>query len=244
MQIMFLMGSSHVEKNKEDYPLYLTEINEKLILEQQIDLCRNLNPRRFLFCVKADDIKSFRMDAVLSQLVPNSHIISINGTTKGAICTALLGARYINNDEELLLMAVDDFVDDSGMAVIEYFRENHADAGVVSFSSVHPRYSFARLDHDGKVIEVSEKQPVSKNALASYYYFRNGSDFVDCAKNVIRKDNPVNGSFYVSQALNEMILKQKKVLMYKITNDRFHPLKTETQLAQYLTELKDAKSSK
>ena len=67
---------------------------------------------------------------------------------------------------------------------------------------------------------------------------------MECAKDVIRKDNSVNGAFYISQTLNEMILRQKKVAMYKISNDKFHPLKTEMQLAQYMFELKEEKESK
>lgn len=244
MQIIFLMGGQNFEKNEEDYPLYLTDINEKLIIEKQIDYCKGLNPRRFLFCVKNEDIKNFKVDSVIKQLVPDSDIIIINGQTKGAICTALLGIDYIDNDEELILLAVDDFIEVSSKNIMDFFRSDKSDAGVISFNSVHPRYSFAKLDSNGKVIEVSEKKPISKNALVSFYYFKKGSDFVESAKNVIRKDNLINGSFYLSQTLNEMILKQKKVSLYKITNEKFHPLKTEMQLAQYLTELIDTKESK
>ena len=245
MKIMFLMGSSsRVKIEKEDYPLYLTEINEKLILEQQIESCKNMNPRRFLFCVTAGDINAFHVDSVIRQLAPNSEIITVHGATKGAVCTALLGARYIDDNEELILMAVDDFIEDSGEEILEFFRENHSDAGVVSFNSVHPRYSFAKLNDKGYVIEVAEKRPISKNALVSFYYFNKGRDFVACAKDVIRKDNPVNGVFYVSQTVNEMILKQKKVALYKVDNDKFHPLKTESQLTQYLVELREEKLNK
>jgi dTDP-glucose pyrophosphorylase len=237
------MGSSH-EVNKEDYPLYLTEINEKLILERQIEYCKNLEPRKFLFCVKAGDLKSFQVDSVIRQLATNSEIIPVQGTTRGAVCTALLGAQYIGHEEELILMAVDDFIEDSSGDILEFFRNRHSDAGVVSFYSVHPRYSFACLDNEGNVIEVAEKRPISKNALASFYYFQNGADFVGCAKEVIRKDNPVNGSFYISQTLNEMILRQKRVSLYRVPNEKFHPLKTESQLARYLSEIKDEKVSK
>ena len=244
MQIIFLMGGQNFEKNREDYPLYLTEFNEKLIIENQINYCKDLNPRKFLFCVKNEDIKNFQIDSVIKQLVPDSEIIVINGRTMGAVCTALLGIEHINNDEELILLAVDDFIEVSSENIMEFFRKNNSDAGVVSFDSVHPRYSFAKLGDDNSVIEVSEKKPISKNALVSFYYYKKGSDFVESAKNVIRKDNLINGSFYLSQTLNEMILKQKKVLLYKITNEKFHPLKTEMQLAQYLTELMDVKESK
>ena len=80
--------------------------------------------------------------------------------------------------------------------------------------------------------------------MVSFYYYKRGADFVECAKNVIRKDNLINGAFYLSQTLNEMILKQKKVSIYKLTNEKFHSLKTEMQLAQYITELMDVKESK
>jgi len=244
MQIIFLMGGHNFEKNREEYPLYLTEINEKLIIEKQIDYCRGLNPRKFLFCIKDEDIQNFQVDSVIKQLVPDSEIIVINNKTMGAVCTALLGVEHINSEEELILLAVDDFIEVSSENILHFFRENKSDAGVVSFDSVHPRYSFAQLNESNLVIEVSEKKPISKNALVSFYYYKKGADFIDCAKNVIKKDNLINGSFYLSQTLNEMILKQKKVLLYKITNEKFHPLKTEMQLAQYLTELMDVKDSK
>ncbi|OCG61277.1 hypothetical protein A9G42_03905 [Gilliamella sp. Nev6-6] len=244
MQIIFLMGGQNFEKNSEDYPLYLTEINEKLVIERQIEYCKGLNPRKFLFCVKNDDIKNFQVDSVIKQLVPDSEIVIINDQTKGAVCTALLGIEYINNDEELILLAVDDFIEVSSERILQYFRDNKSDTGVVSFNSVHPRYSFAKLDKNNLVIEVSEKKPISKNALASFYYYKKGADFVECAMDVIRKDNLINGSFYLSQSVNEMILRQKKVSLYKINNEKFHPLKTEMQLAQYLAELLDVKDSK
>ena len=244
MKIVFLMGGSNIQKNQEDYPFYLNEINEKLILEKQIDYCKSLNASEFIFCVKSNDIKSYRVDSVIKQIVSNSVIIPINGSTKGAVCTALLGADHLKNNEELILMAVDDFIDDTGIELIDYFRKNKADAGVVAFNSVHPRYSFAKTNISNEVVEVAEKRPISKNALVSFYYFKHGNDFVECAKDVIRKDNPVNGSFYISQTLNEMILKQKKVKLYKVSNDKFHPLKNEMQLAQYMFELKEEKESK
>lgn len=244
MKIIFLMSGASIQKNKEDYPLYLTEINDKLILEQQLNYCLSLNPSQFIFCVKSDDIKQFRVREIIEQLTPNAIVIPVNAPAKGAACTALLGIEYINNDEELILMAIDDFIEDDGVGIINTFRQNECDAGVVSFTSVHPRYSFAKLDDNGMVSEVAEKRPISKNALVSFYYFKHGKDFVDCAMDVIRKDNPVNDAFYISQTLNEMILKQKKFDLYKVENNKFHPLKTEAQLAQYLSELNDLKESK
>ncbi|MFJ5466867.1 glycosyltransferase family 2 protein [Pectobacterium sp. CHL-2024] len=244
MNIMFMMGIPHIDTNKEKYPLYLTEVSEGTILEQQIKYTQQVQPRQLLFCVKDTEIKQFHTDAVIQQIEPTAKIIPIHAQTKGAICTALLGVEFIDSDQELILMAIDDFMENDSGKVIEEFRKVGADAGVVSFNSVHPRYSFAKLDEEGIPIEFSEKHPISKNALVSFYYFKHGSDFVECAKEVIRKDNAVNGNFYISQTLNEMILKQKKISIHKINNENFHPLKTETQLAEYIYEYKEKKASK
>jgi dTDP-glucose pyrophosphorylase len=238
------MGNSSIVVGDEEYPLYLMEIKGKLLLEQEIAYCRAMNPRKFLFCVMENDIQSARVDSVIRQLVPDSEIISLNGATKGAVCTALLAARHIDNDEELILLSIDDFLEEGGKNALEYFREGRADAGIVSFTSVHPRYAFARVDDTGSVIEVATKRPISKHALISFYYFRQGSDFVECAKETIRKDNPVNGTFYISQTLNEMILRRKKVACFTVENDKFHPLKTEKQLAQYIMEMQERGADK
>jgi len=241
---MFLMGGLRSDTNKEDYPLYLTEINERTILEQQVEYVKEIQPKQLLFCMKESEIKQFHTASVIKQIDPSAAVIPIMGRTKGAVCSALLGVEYIDNDEELILMAVDDFMDENSAGIINEFRRTNADAGVVSFNSVHPRYSFAKTDENGAPVEFAEKTPISKNALVSFYYFRYGRDFVECAKEIIRKDNPVNSNFYISQTLNEMILRQKRVVMRKITNDRFHPLKTEVQMAEYITELNDKRYSK
>jgi NDP-sugar pyrophosphorylase family protein len=238
------MGGLRADTNKEDYPLYLTEINERTILEQQIEYIKKIQPQRLLFCMKESEIKYFHTDSVIRQIDPRAAVIPIMARTKGAICSALLGAEYIDNDEELILMAIDDFMDEDSAGIINEFRSANADTGIVSFNSVHPRYSFAKTDENGVPVEFAEKTPISKNALVSFYYFRHGCDFVECAKEVIRKDNSVNGKFYISQTLNEMILKQKRIVMRKITNDKFHPLKTEAQMAEYITELNDKRYSK
>ena len=102
MNILFLMGGNS-DKNKEDYPLYLTEVKGKTILEKQIESAEALHPESIIFCMKETEIKQYSTDSVISQLVPNAKIIPITGMTKGAICTALLASEYVDTDEELLI---------------------------------------------------------------------------------------------------------------------------------------------
>ncbi|WP_295157675.1 hypothetical protein [uncultured Brachyspira sp.] len=239
MNIVFLMGGDNLNISADNYPIYMTEINQRMILERLIDFAKYINPKQSIFCIRENDIKNFYVDEIIKRKIEDAVIINIRGNTKGAVCSSLLASEYIDNDNELLIAAINDFTDENWIDIINYFRENNYDLGIVSFNSIHPRYSFAILDNNGEVIEISEKKPLSNNALVSFYYFKNGYEYIKSSQNVIRKDSPINNCFYLSQVVNEMILEQKRVGLYKIDNSKFHPLKNETQLAQYILELKE-----
>ncbi|PRX08319.1 UNVERIFIED_ORG: MobA-like NTP transferase protein [Martelella mediterranea] len=243
MKIVVLMGGENLDIKGERYPLYMTEFNEKLILERQIRALQTLGPSEIIFCVRRSDVQDFNVDDVIRQIAENAVCVEVSGSTTGSVCTALLAAERIDRDEEIVLVAVDELIDADLTRIVKRFREKHGDAGVVAFRSVHPRYSFALLDEDGFVCEVAEKRPVSKHALVSFYYFRKGSDFVLCAQSVVRKDRKIRDTFFISQTINEMVLRHKKVAIEFIKNDQFHPMKTEMQLAQYISQLHEQKET-
>lgn len=238
MNILFLMGGDKLQTNNDNFPIYMAEINQKMILEILIDFTKSVNPSKSIFCIKNEDIKNFYLDEIIKRRIEDAIIININGETKGAVCTSMLASEFIDSDDELLIVAINDFTDKNWQTIIDYFRDGNFDCGIVSFNSIHPRYSFAKLDKNGKIEEITEKKPSSNNALASFYYFKEGKEYIKCSENVIRKDTAIKDAFYISQVINEMILEQKKIGLYKIDNSNFHPLKTEAQLAQYILELK------
>lgn len=241
MNLLVLMGGTRSSDSTNPYPLYLTEIKGKLILEVVLEKYLKEQFEQKIFCVRQDDIDAFNIGAIITSLIPDAKLVIVNGNTQGAVCTALLATEHIENNEELLIVSIDDYIDEKITDVITYFRSECTDCGIVSFTSVHPRYSFANKDSDGNICHFTEKKPMSKDALASFYYFKKGEDFVNSAKNVIRKDNRINNLFYISQSLNEMILAQKKIVMYKIDNEKFHSFKTERQLASYITSYENEK---
>ncbi len=53
----------------------------------------------------------------------------------------------------------------------------------------------------------------------------------------------INDAFFLSQVMNEMILLRRKVLLHTIPASRFHPLKDEMQLAQYVMALKEGEGA-
>lgn len=238
MKLLVLMGGNRVLDSSNIYPLYLTEVNGRLIIEEILSNYIKADFSQKIFCAKQDEIDSFNVDSIIQSIVPESNIVPVRGKTAGAVCTALLATEYIDNEEELVIVSIDDYIDSDIHEILKEFSNNSADVGIVCFSSVHPRYSFAKKDENDVICQITEKKPVSKDALASFYYFKHGKDFVFAAQEEIRKDSRINDVFYISQAINELILQQKKIIMKKIPNEKFHSFKTERQLAAYIANYK------
>lgn len=237
MKLLVLMGGARATAESSSgnpYPLWLTEIKGRIVIETILQKYSALDFSEQIFCVRQEDTDAYNVDFIVRTIFPDAKIVTLGGETAGAVCTALLAQEFIDNEEELLIVSIDDYIEENFSLMIEDFRKQDADVGLAAFSSIHPRYSFVKKDSEGNICEVVEKKPVSRDALASFYYFKHGYDFVQCAQNVIRKDNRINGKFYISQTLNEMLLLQKKFALKKIKNEAFHSLKTERQIAAYI----------
>ena len=113
----------------------------------------------------------------------------------------------------------------------------NADAGVITFPNIHPRWSYARCMGD-EVLEVAEKRPLSKDAIAGFYYFKKGSDFVEAAKNALFKQNHLEGKYYISAAVNELILLGKKVGRFEIEKEQYKSFYSPAKIKEYEDSLK------
>lgn len=218
-----------------NYPLSLAEINGVPVIQKIIESHASISriPSRFIVCIRSQDARRFHLDNVVRLLSPDARIVSIRQDTGGAACTALLAAEHIDTDDELLILNGNELIDCDAQAVLEDFRARGLDAGCITFRSVHPRYSYVRLDASGHVVEAAEKNPISRNATAGFYWFRHGRRFVESAMSMIRKGAAVGNVFYICPSLNEAVLSGARVGTYEIDAERYHPLKSERHLQNY-----------
>ena len=82
---------------------------------------------------------------------------------------------------------------------------------VTLVSEDDPKWSYARLDGAGRVLEVVEKEVVSNDATVGIYNFRSGADFVRGADAMTAKGLRVNGEFYVAPVYNELVAEGKRL---------------------------------
>lgn len=242
MNILIPMGGSDEAFRKQGYPyaVPLIEIARRPLIEHALAPFQPLDGARMVFVIRKEDDLRFYLREVLHLLRPGAEVIRADGPTAGAACTALLAIEQIENDDELLIANADQILDFDVQAVIDRFRARALDAGTVVFDAVHPRWSFVKTDENDMVIEAAEKRPISRNATAGFYYFRQGRFFVDAAKKMIRKGASVNGNFFVCPSLNEMVLSQMRVGVERIDRAQYISLATPQSVDDYENKLKAA----
>jgi len=237
MNILIPMAGKSIffENSNYIYPKPLTEVRGQPMIQGIIeDLSSIKGELNFIFAVNKEDCKKFHIDNVLRLLTNNKvNIISVDGETSGAACTALLAIDHINNDEPLIISNADQKFDCEMNQFISSFTERDLDAGVICFESVHPRWSYARTDEQGYITETSEKNPISKQAIAGLFYFKHGKYFVEAAMNSIFKDANVNGLFYIAPVFNEMLLDGKKLGLSTVDNSDYHTFYSPQLLEEY-----------
>ena len=121
--------------------------------------------------------------------------------------------------------------------VISWFDKANVDAGIITFPSIHPRWSYARKKGD-EIVEVAEKRPLSKDAIAGFYYFRKGCDFIMAAKKALIKRNHLDGRYYISSSINELILSGKKVGYFDIEKEQYKSFYSPAKVKEYEESLK------
>ena len=212
------------------FPKPLIDVEGKPMIQLVVEnLGINAN---FIFVVQKEHREKYNLDTLLNLIAPNSKIVEVDGLTEGAACTALLAKEYIDNDNPLFFANSDQFVEWDSTEFMYKMNETDADGGIVSFRATHPKWSFAKVDENGLVTEVAEKNPISDIATVGYYYWKHGSDFVKYAEEMIEKDIRVNNEFYVCPVFNQAIEGGKQIRTFDIP--KMWGLGTPEDLKYYL----------
>jgi len=220
-----MSGSRLFEKSQGfEYPKILTEVNGKTLLEHALQPFTDCNMSlKLILAIPSNERKTHALDDIVNVVSNgNAIVLDVPGETGGALCTCLLAVDRLDLDDELVVSSADHFLNGSIDETVAYFRTNNADAGVITFESVHPKWSYVVLDDQGLAIQTSEKKPISRNAMTGLFYFKTGWQFIEAAKNVIRKQSQVNGSYFISSAINEMILDDARIVAKKIEKTDYY----------------------
>jgi HAD superfamily hydrolase (TIGR01509 family) len=207
-------AGSRFEKMGYTFPKPLIDVMGKPMIQVVVE---NLNiDANFIYIVQKSHREKYNLDTLLNLITPNCKIVEVNGLTEGSACTTLLAKDLINNDNPLISMNSDQYIDWDSSEFMYKMNESDCDGGILTFNATHPKWSFVRLNELGYVTEVSEKNPISDIATVGIYFWKKGSDYVKYVEQMISKNIRVNNEFYICPVFNEAILDNKKIKIFDV----------------------------
>ena len=236
MKILIPMAGEGSRFSKQGYtfPKPIIDVNGKPMIQKVVE---NLDfDAEYIFLVRKEHLEKYNgLRTTLDQITNNKfQIVEVDRLTEGAACTVLLAKHLINDDEELLIANSDQ--------VLEYSIENFkllksltlAEGIVFTFNSVHPKWSFVRVNSCGIITELQEKNPISNIATCGIYWYKKGSEFIKYAEQMIDKNIRVNNEFYIAPVYNQYIADKKMIIPFYV--DKMYGIGTPEDLNAYLKQ--------
>ena len=209
-------------------PLFLRAINSVSIDDVSM---------KYSFIVRQEHIDNYKIDQQIKAILPNANIFSVLKTTRGAVETCLMAESVISEDDGIIVMDCDlEFRSEAYINGIRQILEKpmeKVDGGMlVSFESNLPKYSYAEIDKDNRVIRTAEKEVISNHALCGAYFFSTGKGFLNAAHRLINEQNFLKPEFYVSLLYNYMLQNDEPVFLAEM--EEYYSYGTPEELKLYL----------
>ncbi len=198
----------------------------------------------FIFICRDEHLRNESLDLrnYLNSLAPNTKVISVDNHKLGPVYSLIQIERYLDNNEEIVV----NYCDFDWRWNYEEFKEwlliEKPEAALCVYSGFHPHYinpapyAYTR-NNQHNVLEIKEKESFTKyreeeSAASGTFYFSSGKLLLDACKWLMKKNEKINGEFYVSLLFNYFPSKGLRTLTYSITH--FMQWGTPQDLEEYI----------
>jgi len=193
------------------------DISGKTLIARCTDSLKGIfddKANKIIFIVLEEHERKFSVTKHLKEIYgERASTVLLPSPTEGAACSVLAAKDKINNDVELLVYLADIHFSADVQGAIERCKKEALAGFIPCFPSSDKKYSYAVSGADGFVKRVAEKDVISTDASAGFYFFSKGQDFVSSAEQMVGENARVNGMFYVCPIYNWLIARGGKVLL-------------------------------
>ena len=185
----------------------------------------------YTFVCREHHLTEYPLEKNLKEMFGDkARIITVDHLTEGQACTCMLAEESLDSEKPLFIGACDNgmvwneeeyekLISDKSVDVVAWTHRNYIGA------KWNPKaYGWVHADKNGKVESVSVKVPISDTpgkdpGIVGSFWFRRAGDFFDATRELVEKDERVNGEFYVDSVMNAAIRLGKNVHIFDI--DRY-----------------------
>ena len=189
---------------------------------------------RVIFVIRKDHDIDGILTKIIKSIVSDAIIVGIDSLTEGPCCSALLAKPFLDESLPLVVANCDQVMRWNGRRFVDYCMREDYDGVVVTYHENTPKNSYAKLDDDGDVIQIKEKQQISCVALNGIHFWKKAKYFFDSSSDMILKNERTNGEFYIAPSYNFMISSGKRVGIYHIPNEQHWGIGVPEDLDKYI----------
>lgn len=216
-------GSRFAKKGYKD-PKPLISVSGKPMIVQAAASLPNTEAVNFV--TLQEHLNKYALKNALLGFNKDAKIIPIQGVTEGQAITCQIGIENEDKQQSLLIAATDNGMLYNDDLYQEYINDPSVDGIVFTFKH-HPSsrenpqmYGWVRVEGD-KATGVSVKIPISDDpfndhAIVGTFYFRTIALFEEALEKLIRKNERVNGEYYVDSLIGEMIDLDKNIKVLEV----------------------------
>lgn len=219
-------------------PKPLIELNGKTLFQRAIGSVHiNGTLMKYSFIVRKEHIDKYGIDKRIKELLPQANIFYVEKTTRGAVETCLIAREAIDKEDAIVVMDCDlEFKSKTytdGIKDILSKRTDEVNGGMlVSFNSNLPKYSYAEIDNNSKVLRTAEKEVISNHALCGAYFFSKAESFLSAADRLLNEANFSKPEFYVSLLYNYLLNDGETVTLAEM--EEYYSYGTPDELKRFL----------
>lgn len=164
-----------------------------------------------VFIVQKEHTKFFDINESLRNAgIPNYKVIELNGVTEGQLSTVLTGRELLRTEEDILILSSDTYVESDLSFDIKNRKPDCS--GIISVAEMPgDQWSFARVNENGEVDRVAEKERISSLASTGLYYFSNGNNFLKYSDEIIKNKEKTRDEYYVIPVYQKFINAGEKI---------------------------------
>ncbi|MGM9534383.1 MAG: glycosyltransferase family 2 protein [Intestinibacter sp.] len=185
----------------------------------------------FIFIIKKEDNASDFIKNSCNELnIQKYKIVEIDGLTDGQATTALAARPYCEQNQPIIIYNIDTYVEKGGFKKSDF----RGDGFIPCFYGKGDHWSFAKINQDGKVVEVREKNRISPNCTLGLYYFKTIELYEKLYEKCYVEDNNLEvGERYVAPIYNYLIKNGGDVYISIIEQSKIHVLGTPEELEKF-----------
>lgn len=197
-----------------------------------------LRPEDYIFVFLEEHEKENNFSKKIKEIAGSNKAktIFIPEVTEGAACTALIAAKTVHENEEIVVCDCDQFFVCPRFASMRKLALASDWGGLIPvYETTNPGASYVEVDEDGNATRTAEKELISTHGAIGLYYFTKARYFVNAAESMIGKNIRTKNEFYMCPVYNEVIASGKIVRI--VPADIWMTMGTPSDLAHFVANV-------